>query len=102
MPKVEFDTWSVQFLPELFNNSLILETGKILDRSDGKLVHLDGLNFSRAWCLYPLNDNEHAQNLANQHLEYSLSKITDGDYAGQHWLASFALYAFKSQAGKDE
>lgn len=23
--------------------------------------------------------------------DYSLTKITDGDYAGQHWLVSFAL-----------
>ena len=27
---------------------------KVIDRTDGKLVHLDGLNFSRAWCLYNL------------------------------------------------
>ena len=25
---------------------------KVEDRLDGKLVHLDGLNFSRAWALY--------------------------------------------------
>ena len=25
---------------------------KVEDRTDGKLVHLDGLNFSRAWGLY--------------------------------------------------
>ena len=27
---------------------------QVIDRTDGKLVHLDGLNFSRAWCLYNL------------------------------------------------
>ena len=26
----------------------------MVDRTDGKLVHLDGLNFSRAWSLYSL------------------------------------------------
>jgi len=93
----EFDKWSYSFLPELFNNSLDLEPGKVVDRSDGKLVHLDGLNFSRAWCLYSLRENDFAHSIANEHLEYSLSKIADGDYAGQHWLASFALYAFKSK-----
>jgi len=93
----EFDLWSQDFLPELFNGTLKLETGKILDRTDGKLVHLDGLNFSRAWCLYPLKDCVPCQHHANTHLTYSLDKITDGDYAGQHWLASFALYAFKAQ-----
>ena len=25
---------------------------KVNDRTDGKLVHLDGVNFSRAWNLY--------------------------------------------------
>jgi len=92
----EYKKWLSEFLPDLVDQKMELSTGKILDRSDGKLVHLDGLNFSRAWCLYPLKNNN-AQNIANDHLAYSLAKITDGDYAGQHWLASFALYAFKTQ-----
>ncbi len=90
-----FEVWLEKFLPELAVRELVLETGKVLDRSDGKLVHLDGLNFSRAWCLYPLSNNINARSIADEHLDYSLTKITDGDYAGQHWLASFALYAFK-------
>ncbi|MEE9372178.1 MAG: DUF2891 domain-containing protein [Saprospiraceae bacterium] len=90
-----FELWLKNFLPQLGMHTMALEPGKIRDRSDGKLVHLDGLNFSRAWCLYPLNENVNALNLADMHLQYSLNKITDGDYAGQHWLASFALYAFK-------
>lgn len=102
LSKDEFAEWSSQFLPTLYDGSLNLEPGKILDRSDGKLVHLDGLNFSRAWCLYPLEENTHAYNLATEHLDYSLSKITDGDYAGQHWLASFALYAFKTKIAKEK
>jgi len=92
-----FDAWLTQFLPALQEGTLSLEPGKILDRSDGKLVHLDGLNFSRAWCLFSLKENAHAYNLATEHLDYSLSQITDGDYAGQHWLASVALYAFKTK-----
>ncbi len=96
LDKEAFNRWSQKFLPGVYNNSLDIEPGKIIDRSDGKLVHLDGLNFSRAWCLYPLAD-VHPTMLADQHLDYSLSKIADGDYAGQHWLASFALYAFKTR-----
>ncbi len=94
LDKEEFNKWSKLFLPELYTQQLTLKPGEILDRTDGKLVHLDGLNFSRAWCLYPIQNNN-AQNIANEHLTFSLSKIKDGDYAGQHWLASFALYAFK-------
>ncbi len=97
LSKEEFEKWSVEFLPPLFDQSMQLAPGQVRDRSDGHLVHLDGVNFSRAWCLYPLKDNTLAYNLATEHLDYSLSKITDGDYAGQHWLASFALYAFKTK-----
>lgn len=97
LPEEEFKKWSKAFLPALFNQNLSLRPGQVKDRSDGHLVHLDGVNFSRAWCLYPLKDNVNAYNLANEHLDYSLSKITDGDYAGQHWLGSFALYTFKTK-----
>ena len=92
-----FKEWAIAFQPTLFAATLQLEPGQIRDRTDGKLVHLDGLNFSRAWCLYALPDNIHAYNLATNHMDYSLSKITDGNYAGQHWLGSFALYAFKTK-----
>lgn len=92
-----FEKWSTAFLPELFNGQLNLPPGEIRDRSDGKLVHLDGLNFSRAWCLYSLKDCAPCKVIADQHLAFSLDKITDGDYAGQHWLASFALYAFQQK-----
>ena len=96
LPESEFSNWSSRFLPQLIDMKLNLEPGKVKDRSDGKLVHLDGLNFSRAWCLYPLApDNPQAASLADQHLDFSLRQIKDGDYSGEHWLASFALYALK-------
>ena len=100
LSKEEFANWSSKFLKGIKENNLVLEPGKIKDRSDGKLVHLDGLNFSRAWCLYGAAkqlDNKNLMAVADKHLKYSLDKITDGDYAGEHWLASFALYAFKSK-----
>jgi len=98
LPKNEFKIWSKEFLPGLFDQTLKLEPGKINDRSDGKLVHLDGLNFSRAWCLYSVKTSPYITNIADEHLKFSLDNITDGDYAGQHWLASFALYAFKAKS----
>jgi len=93
-----FDNWLNEFLPDLGAEGLVLEPGRVIDRTDGKLVHLDGVNFSRAWCLYPLRNHPSAIDLADQHLDYSLSNIVDGDYAGEHWLASFALYAYKVRA----
>ena len=97
LPKEDFISWLDTFLPGFRSNpALYLEVAEVTDRSDGKLAHLDGLNFSRAWCLYELGKtlkNEQMLNLANQHFEYSYSKMDSGEYAGAHWLASFALYA---------
>ena len=103
LSKSEFKDWVHAFLPAIKENNFQLATGKIKDRTDGKLVHLDGLNFSRAWCMYGAAqqlDNSSLNQAAHQHLAYSLSKITDGNYAGEHWLASFALYALKTKGLK--
>ncbi len=63
------------------------------------MAHLDGLNFSRTWCLYQigkaLNNNKMIA-LANTHFNDSYSKMDTGEYAGAHWLASFALHALKT------
>ena len=96
LSKTAFDEWFAKFLPGLAKGTEDLAPGQIKDRSDGKLVHLDGLNYSRAWCLYPLSEgDDYMKYLADKHMDYSLSKIKDGDYMGEHWLASFALYAYK-------
>ncbi len=99
----EFQKWAFAFLPSIESNDFSLAPGEIKDRTDGKLVHLDGLNFSRAWCLYGASQLLNKSSLrasANQHLKYSLDKIIDGNYAGEHWLASFALYALKIKGTK--
>lgn len=97
---VEFSQWLNEFLPQLASPEFNLEPAKVSDRTDGKLVHLDGLNFSRAWCLYGLaseyNEYSHLKEIANHHISASLKNIVDGDYMGEHWLASFALYALLS------
>lgn len=101
LSKTEFKSWLKQFAPQLFSKKFTLEPGKVSDRSDGHLVHLDGLNFSRAWCLYGiakrLPELSHLNQIADQHIQTSLSNIVDGDYMGEHWLASFALLALLSK-----
>lgn len=100
MPKADFLKWLKAFAPKLFDKKFTWEPGKVSDRTDGHLVHLDGLNFSRAWNLYALakvypKELGHLKVLADTHMHFSLPAITDGNYEGEHWLASFALYAFE-------
>jgi hypothetical protein len=97
LPPAEFRAWLNDFLPELSDPAFALAPGIVTDRADGKLVHLDGLNFSRAWCLYgiaqALPEYAHLKAIASQHVHHSLPSIVDGGYEGEHWLASFAAYA---------
>ena len=102
MPEKEFLKWLKDFAKPLFDKNYKWEPGKVSDRSDGHLVHLDGLNFSRAWNLYHLAKQYpkqlgHLKTLADVHLNYSLPAIVDGNYEGEHWLASFALHAFEEK-----
>jgi hypothetical protein len=96
----EFRTWFARFLPDvgLEQPAALFAPAQVSDRSDGKIAHLDGLNLSRAWCwrgiATGLAEPEKAVALAaaERHLEASLPWVA-GDYAGEHWLASFALLA---------
>lgn len=95
----EFDPWLTRFMPEIQNQNFSLHPGKVGDRADGTLVHLDGLNFSRAWNLYLLAERypekSHLRDLANAHILYSLDQISDENYEGTHWLGTFALKALE-------
>ena len=60
----------------------------MLDHADPKQSHLDGLCLSRAWCFRRLGNENAARTL----VQAALPHVT-GDYAGEHWLASFAVLA---------
>ena len=96
----DFKLWLDDFLPQLKKQDFSLETGKVSDRTDGKLVHLDGVNFSRAWSLNriakDLSEYKHLNSISNKHINYSLPSIVDDSYEGGHWLGSFAIYALNS------
>lgn len=100
LSKQEFSKWLKAFLPALSKEDFEFPVGEVSDRSDGKLVHLDGVNFSRAWCLYTIihemPEYDHLKNLANEHINYSLPNLVGDSYEGGHWLGSFAIYALKS------
>ncbi|HHL31314.1 MAG TPA: DUF2891 domain-containing protein [Oceanospirillales bacterium] len=100
LPASQFKTWLDKFLPSLRKKSYDLNVGVVSDRSDGKLVHLDGVNFSRAWCLYGLGNQfpeyRHIINIANKHMQYSLPHVVGDSYEGGHWLATFVIYALNT------
>lgn len=104
LPDAEFLPWVNGFLPGLSAGSLKImnETARVSDRSDGKLVHLDGLNFSRAWCLKRLSGKGGMNKpilleAAQRHIDAALPNVSDGDYAGEHWLATFAVVALTEE-----
>jgi hypothetical protein len=73
----------------------------VSDRSDLQIVHLDGLALSRAWCMKGIARELPAshpwkklfEKTATGFLTEALPNVTSGHYGGEHWLASFALYA---------
>lgn len=110
LPGPEFSRWFARFLPraESTGPAAIFAPAPVSDRSDPQIVHLDGLNLCRAWCLrtiaaamagetshFPPPEATRATllNAADAHEAASLPFVTSGDYAGEHWLGTFALLA---------
>ena len=96
----EFTLWFNQFLP-LASVRHLTELPVVSDRSDLQIVHLDGLSFSRSWCMkglasiLPASDprKKLLTRSAINHLGNALPNVVSGEYGGEHWLASFAVYA---------
>ncbi|MTG96677.1 MULTISPECIES: DUF2891 domain-containing protein [Myroides] len=93
----EFEHWLKAFLPSIFESNFSLDVAQVSDRTDGQLVHLDGLNFSRATCLYDIAKQvpsltEVLLPIADKHFDSAFKNISGDDYMGSHWLGSFALY----------
>lgn len=100
--KDAFLSWGKKFAKPLFMKNFSWEVAKVSDRTDGHLVHLDGLNFSRAWNMFSLakhypNELRHLNTLAQTHFNAAIDQLNDGNYEGEHWLTSFALYALKQK-----
>lgn len=98
--KNDYEKWLEQFL----RKEDFIHLGNlphVSDRSDYLIVHLDGLILSRGWNLKNI-----AKALGETHpnyvvfMEYAnafitagLESLDKGNYGGEHWLASFAVYA---------
>jgi hypothetical protein len=91
MEEGEFLAWLARFAPQGFGALAAPPT--VLDHADPKQSHLDGLCLSRAWCFARLGDAAAAERL----IAAALPHVAGGDYAGEHWLASFALLALTSE-----
>jgi hypothetical protein len=112
LPADEFAPWFSRFLPGLADGELasLLDPAEVTDRTDPQIVHLDGLNLSRAWGMRAiaasLPDDDPARpalvRSADRHAKAGLAHVSSGDYAGEHWLASFAVYLLtEAEAGPE-
>jgi hypothetical protein len=95
----EFRPWLDAFLPGFAEHPrAFLEPVAAADPSDAHIAHLDGLNFTRAACLFQLGralGNEAMIELGVQHFEHAYARLDAEEYAGAHWLASMAVRALE-------
>lgn len=97
-----FGRWFKEFLPEVAEapeTALSEPVGVDPASGDGMELHLAGLDLSRAWCLAGLADAIDDEPLgtalkdsAGAHAEAGLAVAFTDEYAGSHWLTSFAFY----------
>ena len=102
----EYHYWFLEFFPRDKIKS-VLRPATVTDRSDLKIVHLDGLNLSRAWCMYGISEKLRRRRVrklidrgAEDHLNSAIPNIAAERYEGAHWLASFAVYALSVNLGE--
>jgi Protein of unknown function (DUF2891) len=106
LPVKDFQAWLKNFLPDLAKGEpkTLLTPATVSDRTDPQIVHLDGLNLSRAWCMrsigaaLPAGDPvcKVLAEAAVGHAEAALDHVASGNYGGEHWLATFATYMLLS------
>lgn len=103
-----FSVWLTDFLPGLSKDEsgLLLLPVEVSDVTDGKIVHLAGLDLNRAWCLRGISGVLAPQDArlnrlktsADEHLAKGLEYVFSGHYEGEHWLATFAVYTLTEVA----
>ena len=100
LAKDDFVKWLNNFYEER-SIKRISDMPIVSDLNDYQTVHLVGLSFTRAWCMkgvaaqLPKNHQlkKHFETTADHFLANALPLIFKGNYGGDHWLASFAVYA---------
>ncbi len=102
LPQKEFGSWLTKFYSKRSLKN-IEQMPIVSDLNDFQTVHLVGLSFSRAWCMKGISkslpENHKLKNAfkqdADRFLNNALPLIFKGNYGGDHWLASFAVYALE-------
>ena len=102
LTREEFVQWFDEYLPGLRDGDggNLLVPVEVSDVTDGYIVHLAGLDLSRAWCLQGIADSLPAgdsrvallERSAAAHADKGFSYVFSGAYEGEHWLATFAVY----------
>ena len=108
LPGEEFVPWVERFLVSLSSTSALLQPAVVSDPTDGHIVHLDGLNLSRAWMMrsiaaYLPQQHRLGELLtlsARLHTAAGLDSVVDPHYAGGHWLGTFAIYLLTERGAK--
>ncbi len=105
----EYDGWFDGFMPHFAQGepAVLFVPVEVSDRGDPQIVHLDGLNLSRAWCFAEIagafdgDARGAAANAAHvRHLAAGLEGLASADYVGGHWLATFAALAMPATAAE--
>ena len=109
LDRTAFANWLATFMPGFVDAqpTTLFEPVRVVDRRDPQLVHLDGLNLSRAWCLREIasalapQDSRAtvARHAAALHLRAGWEGLSSEDFVGAHWLASFAALALDAENG---
>jgi hypothetical protein len=103
LPRSEFAAWLEALLPGLARREPpeLFAPAEVTDHTDPFIGHLDGLNLSRAWCFrgiassLPASDPRAAvlRDACAIHVDAGIEGLMQGDYMGEHWLATFATLA---------
>ena len=103
LKKEEFQKWFSTFLPMLPPS--LQHPAVVADRADPTGVHLDGLNLSRAWCMFEIAKSlpagsvmaKELRQVGTAHALDALPHVVSENYLGTHWLATFAVYTYFAQ-----
>jgi hypothetical protein len=104
LSREQFVHWFKDFMP-VMPYSLTYPV-VVANRYDPKGVQLDGLNLSRAWCMFELakalpDDSQTHRDLwqsGYRHAAEALPNVLNDNYFGTHWLATYAVLMYLSLA----